>query len=705
LFTILTLFLLAPAAQGASPATTARGWQAVDGSAGGIPLYAANPLLWRDDFNGSLQPVWTMVNENPGEWSLEASPGFLTIWTSPAKTGDQNLLLRQAPVGDFTIQTRLLFQPSENFEFAGLVMWQDPDNFLQFGRAMCDLPENCVGNGMYFDNIQGGVWIAPNFHTFVDNLGEAHLRLIRQGTSVKAYYSGNGFDWMLIGEHVLPASFKINAVGLTSAQHYSGSPAIPADFDYFVLNQVPSPFAGSWQTQDIDGGDIRLAIGAPRRGLFRITWTESYFGFCGGEAGIARGSGWLSPDDPYTLEASLLLTCFTTNTQVEMHPVWRYDPATNWLRNRDDDFGGFITTWHRPGETLPLLWNLFITHPDQEWVEGMGFAEGTVVSLLVRDSAGVRQFVGTAAAYYPEWDPDNTTARFYLFDEGYDLKAGDQVWMSDGMAVKYHVVTNLWVTGVDNPSKTVSGVAAPFSQVIIEYPPNPCIDFPFTVTADADGNWAAVVPCMLPGQDGLASQEDADGDMTRLGFRVPRLDLRVNYGHDWVESFFPADHTVVITVTDADGNPKATAEVFTAPRPEWEGAEGFQTTPEGWDPGQPDIQPGDWVLAEVTSGPYSAQDAAVQIGDISGAIDLDADSISGAINASWFPQDEEIFVECHPWGAGGPMDMKFDSVKPNGSDTYNCSWLGEWDIQFGQDVGVGYFGPDGHWVANAFFVP
>src|SRR3990172_4815617 len=166
---IIVLFMLAPAAQGASPPTLAREWQAADLGGSYGRLRAPSPLLWRDEFKGALQPGWTWINENPREWSLEANPGFLTIWTSPYPTGGQNLLIRPAPMGDFTIQTRLLFQAFENFEFAGLVLWQDEENFLQFGRAFCDLEDICVGSGIYFDSIQGGTSIDSNFATQVED--------------------------------------------------------------------------------------------------------------------------------------------------------------------------------------------------------------------------------------------------------------------------------------------------------------------------------------------------------------------------------------------------------------------------------------------------------------------------------------------------------------------------------------------------------
>jgi len=178
----------------------------------------------------------------------------------------------------------------------------------------------------------------------------------------------------------------------------------------------------------------------------------------------------------------------------------------------------------------------------------------------------------------------------------------------------------------------------------------------------------------------------------------PTLDLRVNYGHDWVESFYEAGHMAWITVTESDGvTVKATAELVTEPKDFWGGATGFNTQPEDWDPSPPDIQPYDWVYGWIDNG-ASAQ---VQIGDISGMIDLAADSIEGTIYAPWF--SDEVNVECHPWGAPEPQpEMKYDVVQPDGIEPYSCSWAGEWDIQLGQDVGVGYVGPDGHWVANAF---
>ena len=174
----------------------------------------------------------------------------------------------------------------------------------------------------------------------------------------------------------------------------------------------------------------------------------------------------------------------------------------------------------------------------------------------------------------------------------------------------------------------------------------------------------------------------------------------MNYGSgDWVESFYEAaGHTVWITVTESDGvTVKATAESVTEPKYFLDGETGFQTQPEDWDPSPPDIQPNDWVYGSIDNG-ASAQ---VQIGEIKGMVDLEADSIQGTINVPWF--SDEVEVECHLWGTNGPEpDLKFDFVLPDGKDLYSCSWAGEWDIQLELVVGVGYYGPDGHWVAGTF---
>jgi hypothetical protein len=537
----------------------------------------------------------------------------------------------------------------------------------------------------------------------------------------------------------------------------------------FVLTVVPimaqaassSPFVGHWQAIDIDGSDIRLTIAGPPNGPFQITWTESYISFCGGEAGIVRGTGLLNESDSYLLEASLHLECFTTDDSLDFEIIWIYDPGTDTISSDN-------LTWHRPGQRngkcLPPPTGLTGWWPGDgdtndivSGRDGVFYGDATTGSGLVDLAFGLDgegDFIEIPDSPGLNFGPGNFTVDLWV---NFNDTSGEQVlvekWIQGEGYVDGWTFTKLENQALRLALDSGDGTEASLDTAELALLPGIWYHFAATrqgsvVTLFMNGQVVAQNSEMdVPNLNSPSSlkfghrgnPEDTPGSIDERGFYLngridevelfvgsalsdeqvmalytagsdgkckedvqppPTLDLRVNYGHDWVESFYEAGHMVWITVTESDGmTVKATAEVLTEPKDFWEGEAGFQTNPEDWDPEPPDIQPDDWVYAWVDNG-ASAQ---VQIGDISGTIDLMGDSIQGTIDAPWF--SSEVVVECHPWGSPEPVDMKAGSVVPDGSDPYSCSWAGEWDIQPGQDVGVGYFGSDGHWVANAFFVP
>jgi len=207
-----------------------------------------------------------------------------------------------------------------------------------------------------------------------------------------------------------------------------------------------------------------------------------------------------------------------------------------------------------------------------------------------------------------------------------------------------------------------------------------------------------------PGQDIAVMYVEPDNDRVINVFREPdyTLHLYVNYGHDWVEGRYEAGHTVWITLTDGGGAVKATATGVTDLIPWWGGDTGFSTDYNlNWDGDRPDIQAGDWLYGRVDNG-YSAQ---LHLGDISGTIDVDNDSISGPIVVGWLTQT--LNVGCHTWGAPGPAPYKSSTAEPDGSVPYFCQWdpVTEWDVLPGEDIGVSYDTPDGHMVFNVFRQP
>lgn len=202
------------------------------------PSPTVDPLIFRDDFDGALGEGWSWTQENNKSWSLTNNPGWLEIMTQPGYVGGGNLdniLLRQIPNGNFEIETKFNFKPVKNFQFAGILIFESEANFLQFGRAFCDAPNFCANDGFYADLLIDGNLVGENLATPAENTEIAYLRLRREGIKYTVYISYDGQQWTSIGEKT--SEMKPIFIGLVAGQDMS-SPQ-PAQFDYFMVNQIP----------------------------------------------------------------------------------------------------------------------------------------------------------------------------------------------------------------------------------------------------------------------------------------------------------------------------------------------------------------------------------------------------------------------------------------------------------------------------------
>ena len=173
---------------------------------------------------------------------------------------------------------------------------------------------------------------------------------------------------------------------------------------------------------------------------------------------------------------------------------------------------------------------------------------------------------------------------------------------------------------------------------------------------------------------------------------------RVNYAHDSVGVNYEMGYTFWLTVTDSVGAVKGTTMVETTSTGGW-GAPGFDTVPEQWSPEKPDLMPGDWVYFAADDGYTNA----IQVGAISGNVDVAADLVTGTVAAPGF--GISLTIECHPWGAwdaGIDAPVKESFAEPDGSVPYRCAWdpATEWDMLPGQDIAVVYIEPDWDQIVN-----
>lgn len=202
------------------------------------PSPTPDPILFRDDFEGSLKDGWQWIRENQKYWSLTNNPGWLEIMARSGSVSDgnvNNLLLYPAPEGNFELETRLNFKPTGNFQIAGLLIYESADQHIQFGRAFCNAPQ-CAGDGFYLDLITGGNFSSENFATRAPEVDTVYLRLRREGSTFTGYVSIDGKQWNLIGAHKI--ALQPLFVGLVAGQAVGSVPK-PAQFDYFIITRLP----------------------------------------------------------------------------------------------------------------------------------------------------------------------------------------------------------------------------------------------------------------------------------------------------------------------------------------------------------------------------------------------------------------------------------------------------------------------------------
>jgi len=192
----------------------------------------------------------------------------------------------------------------------------------------------------------------------------------------------------------------------------------------------------------------------------------------------------------------------------------------------------------------------------------------------------------------------------------------------------------------------------------------------------------------------------------RVSFEMAWPLMQVYYGTlSGAGGVYAPGHAFSITVTNATGNIRATGTVTSTVGGASGGArggyDGFRPSwPFGgdccdWSPAEPDIQPGDWVYFQSDDG-YENQ---IRAGTIYGTVDVEADSVTGPIYASWLTQTLEVW--CYPRDVDGPSLWRGSSAEPDGSAPYFCEWHDPsggqeaWDIQPDDEVLVSYLEPDG----------
>jgi len=220
-----------------------------------VPPETEGRILAFDDFDGKLGLDWQILHPDPSHFSLTKKAGALTITTQDggftrSDTGYKNLFLIDCPARagqDFQLTTCLSsFSPMDDWNQAGLICYDDDDNYLKF------VYEWNTGPGGREFNV--GIETEGSFsHTFFGPRYEweqVWLRVTKRGNryTVSTSLDGETFSPMkyliddpagLFQRDVLWGDGSVRQVGLFAHNsQVTAAPELDASFDFFEVRAI-----------------------------------------------------------------------------------------------------------------------------------------------------------------------------------------------------------------------------------------------------------------------------------------------------------------------------------------------------------------------------------------------------------------------------------------------------------------------------------
>lgn len=195
---------------------------------------------------------------------------------------------------------------------------------------------------------------------------------------------------------------------------------------------------------------------------------------------------------------------------------------------------------------------------------------------------------------------------------------------------------------------------------------------------------------------------DYDGTPVHLlrYFWDDTIGLHVNLGANDVAFDYAPQRQAHVLVKDARNVVLGEADLVSQMGSGVSGLSGFRTDPYSWYGGiEPDLLPYQTLEVNIDDGNM----AQVQLGKLNLGLDVESDSVTGTVHAPWLGvQPVEVF--CHLFAQSGDL-VKTDSVIPNGTDGFTCSWAGEYDMTPFDGVFVEYRDPLGHYIGDFIHAP
>jgi len=204
-----------------------------------IPTQTPENQIFRDDFDGSLQPGWAWENENPDRWKI-TDDGWLQILAEDgylAAGTQSNLLFRDLPEGNFAVTVHLIAAPDSNFQQAAILLYEDIHSYVAINRGYCEPCFPGKGNGIFVDyKVNDKTRWSSELNTQIDQT-DVYLRLVSKDKIIYAYYALAPDEWQLITRLGEFFEFKKVGLGVSNIDNGGIDSDLVGSYDYFEITR------------------------------------------------------------------------------------------------------------------------------------------------------------------------------------------------------------------------------------------------------------------------------------------------------------------------------------------------------------------------------------------------------------------------------------------------------------------------------------
>jgi regulation of enolase protein 1 (concanavalin A-like superfamily)/outer membrane murein-binding lipoprotein Lpp len=188
---------------------------------------------------GALPADWRWIDPdskfNPTKYDTKSGALHIDVPTGKDLYGETRTApqLLKAISGDFEIETRVKFDPKDNYQGAGLIVFRNDSNYIRLERGYGGVGggESGIRLDMREDEAYEPIATPEKFPT---SAKEVELKIRRAGREFTAFWRLPDGDWKEVGKYrsSYPETVQVGLIACNTAEE------IPVEFSYIKLSPV-----------------------------------------------------------------------------------------------------------------------------------------------------------------------------------------------------------------------------------------------------------------------------------------------------------------------------------------------------------------------------------------------------------------------------------------------------------------------------------